>query len=480
MTTTPAERDTRWPAFAVCLGAGFMTLLDVSIVNVALPSIETSLDAGPSALQWIVAGYALSFGLALVPAGRLGDVYGRRTLFLVGLAAFIVTSAACGFATTDTMLAVTRIAQGFSAGILNPQVIGFIQDLFRGPERGRAFGLFGATIGVSTAIGPLVGGLLIAAFGAEQGWRSVFLVNVPIGLVLLPIAWRLLPRPRARASGVRLDGVGAALLGVAVLAIMYPFVTGAESSDGASTPWWLVAVGAAVLAVFAWWERRLERRGGSPVISAALLRIRSYTFGGAVTTLYFAGFSGIFLTSTLYLQQGLLLEPWEAGLVLTPFAVTGAVSAALGGRWVNVWGRRLVVVGIVIVLVGLVAVDVAVMRFDGDSAAWWVAGILAVAGFGNGVVISPNQTLTLAEVPVSSAGVAAGSLQTLQRVGAAIGLSITSGVFFTTLASSGDYSEAFALGIRIVLLFIVGSLGMAIADLARRSREPEPAPATAG
>ena len=192
----------RWRAFAVCLGAGFMTLLDVSIVNVALPSIEASLGAGPSDLQWIVAGYTLAFGLVLVPAGRLGDVRGRRTVFVAGLTGFVVASAACGLATTPEMLAVMRLVQGLAAGVLNPQVVGLIQQLFTGPERGRAFGLFGATIGVSTAVGPLLGGLLLAVFGEDQGWRAVFLVNVPLGAVLIPLALRYLPRTD-RPSPVR-------------------------------------------------------------------------------------------------------------------------------------------------------------------------------------------------------------------------------------------------------------------------------------
>lgn len=480
-TSSRTPRDARWPAFAVCLGAGFMTLLDVTIVNVALPSIETSLGAGPSELQWILAGYTLAFGLALVPAGRLGDVYGRRNLFLIGLAAFVVTSAACGLVTTGPALAGVRFAQGLAAGVLNPQVIGFIQDLFTGPERGKAFGYFGATIGVSTAIGPLAGGGLLALFGEGEGWRSVFLVNVPIGLVLLPLAWKLLPRPEKRADapvrGARLDVVGSLLLAAAVVAIMWPFVssTSEGGGGGGGTAWWTVAVGAALVAVLVWWERRVLSRGGLPLIPGNLLRVPSFTFGVGVSTLYFLGFTGIWLASTLWLQSGLGLSPWQAGLVLTPFSISGAVAATLGGRWISRFGRPLVVVGITIIVLALGALDLVVSVVPEPGVAWVAAGILMIAGFGNGLIISPNQTLTLAKVPPGDAGAAAGSLQTMQRLGAAVGVSANSALFFAVLASTGSYTDAFAMSLRLVVAIMLLGLVVAIIDTRRRSATHEAA-----
>lgn len=493
--SSPA-RDARWPAFAVCLGAGFMTLLDVTIVNVALPSIEKSLDAGPSELQWILAGYTLAFGLALVPAGRLGDVYGRRTLFLIGLAAFVATSAACGLVDSGPALAGVRFAQGLAAGVLNPQVIGFIQDLFKGPDRGRAFGYFGATIGVSTAIGPLAGGALLALFGEGEGWRSVFLVNVPIGLVLFPLAWKLLPRPEKKRAhtGARLDVVGSLLLAAAVVAIMWPFVTstseGSSGSNGAgsggsggaggSTAWWMIAVGLAVVGVLVWWERRVKARGGLPLIPGNLLRVPSFTFGVGVSTLYFLSFTGIWLASTLYLQSGLGLTPLQAGLVLTPFSISGAISATLGGRWISRFGRPLVVIGIVITVVALAALDLVVELVPYPTVLWWAAGILMVAGFGNGLVISPNQTLTLARVPPIDAGAAAGSLQTMQRLGAAIGVSANAAAFFAVLAATGSYTDAFSTSLRVVVGVMLLALLIAIIDSRRRSERHESAVETSG
>ena len=188
-------RDARRQALAVCLVAAFMSGLDVSIVNVALPSIKEGLNASEAGLQWTVSGYALTFGLLLVPAGRLGDARSRRTVFIWGAGLFTLASAACGLAHSMPMLIASRLVQGLAAGVLNPQVSGLIQQMFRGAERGRAFGALGATIGVSTAAGPLIGGALVTAFGSDHGWRWVFLVNVPIGLIMLPLAHRLLPPP---------------------------------------------------------------------------------------------------------------------------------------------------------------------------------------------------------------------------------------------------------------------------------------------
>ncbi|HEV7831333.1 MAG TPA: MFS transporter, partial [Pseudonocardiaceae bacterium] len=210
-----AGHPQRWRALAVTQLAGFMSLLDVSIVNVALPSIQRSLGASMAQVQWVVSGYALTFGLVLVAGGRLGDALGRRRMFLAALTGFIVASALCGAAPNAELLVVARLLQGLAAGMLTPQNSGLIQVLFRGAERGRAFGIFGATVGLSTAVGPVLGGLILAAAGEQQGWRWIFYVNVPIGLIALVAAWRLVPSRQRSGQSVasQVDVVGALLLG---------------------------------------------------------------------------------------------------------------------------------------------------------------------------------------------------------------------------------------------------------------------------
>lgn len=442
-----AEPDpNRWRVLVVCLAVGFVTTLDVSIVNVALPSIESSLDAGATQLQLVVAGYTLAFGLALVPAGRLGDAGARRPLFVVGLVGFALMSLACGLAPTDTWLGVARLLQGVSAGILNPQVVGLMQQQFSGFERGRAFGMFGATIGVSTSIGPLLGGLLIAAAGSAAGWRWVFLVNIPVVAVLLPFAWRLVPssrRPDGPRSDRRLDLVGLALLGVVTIAFMLPFVTTTGVGDDVAR-WWWVAVAAVAAVVALAWERAYQRRTGAAVLDPRVVGLASFRNGALLGMAYFAGFTGIFLVVTLFLQDEVGYTPLQAGLVGTPFAVASGVSAWLSGRAVARWGRRLVVVGLTLVLVGVVGADIVVRTLGDDPGAVGtaLAATLLVAGAGSGLVVAPNQTLTLAQVPVVRAGVAGSVLQLGQRVGSAIGISVVLSVYYGGLVGGDPAATA--------------------------------------
>ncbi len=236
--TEEAPDPRRWKALAVCLVTGFMTLLDVSIVNVALPSIRSGIGASEADLQWVVSGYALAFGLFLIPSGRLGDARGRRKVFVAGVVLFAVSSLAAGLAPTAEVLVVSRLVQGVGGGLLSPQVSALIQDLFRGKERARAFGLFGTTVGISTAVGPLLGGLIIGGLGVEDGWRWIFFVNLPIGVAAIVLALRWIPADRAGAGRREsLDPVGVLLLGAAVLALLLPLVEGRQG--GAATGWWL-------------------------------------------------------------------------------------------------------------------------------------------------------------------------------------------------------------------------------------------------
>ncbi|MBY8874952.1 MFS transporter [Micromonospora sp. PLK6-60] len=464
-TDTPGYDDRRrWQALGVGLVAAFMTLLDVSIVNVAVPSIDRALHATPSDLQWVLSGYALTFGLVLVPAGRFGDARGRRTAFVVGVGLFTLTSALAGLATSATWLIVARLVQGAAAGVVNPQVSGMIQQLFRGADRGRAFGLLGATIGISTAVGPLLGGLLIQLGGEEHGWRWVFFVNIPVGIVAMLLAWRLIPaRPTGGPCRHRLDPVGVLLLGSGVTVILLPLVQ-REQWQG-SAKWLLIPLGLLLLAGFALWERRYARHT-QPLFDLRLFGLRSYTLGSLIGLIYFGGFTAIFFIFTLYLQIGLGYSALVAGLAITPFALGSAVASALGGRVVTRYGRPLVAIGLLGVVVGLVATDLVLTGGPHHDVPLRTALPLLVAGLGSGLVIAPNQTLTLSQVPVPMAGSGAGMLQTGQRIGSAAGIAAVGALFFSTLAEhQGDWAVAFRHSLLLAAGIVALALAAAVVDI---------------
>ncbi|MFF9641122.1 MFS transporter [Kitasatospora aureofaciens] len=462
----------RWRALTICLVAGFMTLLDVSIVNVALPTVRAGLHMSDSGLQWVLSGYALAFGLVLVPSGRLGDARSRRAVFLAGLALFTAASALAGAAQDQEWLVLARLFQGAAGGVLVPQVSGFIQTLFEGAERGRAFGALGATIGLSTAVGPLLGGLLIHLFGPQDGWRWVFLVNLPIGVVALPIGYRLLPppRPAAEQAGHRdFDPVGVLLLGAGTVALLLPFVQGQQWHSPAR--WLLLPLAAVLLTAFVGWELHYARRH-EPLVSMALFGVRPYAAGVLLSLVYFAGFTAIFFIFTLYLQAGLHYSALTAGLAVTPFAVGSGVAAAVGGRLVSRLGRRLVVLGLLLVLLGLLASALAVQLWSGPSVGWTTLGPLLVAGVGSGLVIAPNQTLTLQPVPRARAGSAGGVLQTAQRVGSAVGIAVVGSVFFAHAAGPHpDWALAFQLADTVASGLVLAALLVALADEWANQRE---------
>ncbi|MEW2275742.1 DHA2 family efflux MFS transporter permease subunit [Streptomyces sp. SID685] len=431
----------RWRALAVCLIAGFMTLLDVSIVNVALPSMQRGLGASPADVSWVVSGYTLTFGLALVPAGKLGDLLGRKTMFLGGLAFFTAVSVLCALSPNPTWLVVARLLQGVAGGLLNPQVIGMVQQLFRGPERGRAFGLYGASIAISTAVGPLAGGLLIQAAGVHSGWRWVFLVNLPIGLLAVVLGALWLPRTAARGTGRGLDLVGVLLLGGGVAAVLLPMIE--QEQRSASVRWWLLGLAAVLLVCFVGWETVWRRAGHDPLVDLSLLRARSFGAGSAVGSVYFAGYTGLLLVLTLYLQQGHGYSALAAGATGLPFALGSAVTSTLGGRAVFRAGRTMVVAGIAAVALGLGG-TAAVIGHHPHGQVWlYVLAPLLVAGLGSGLVIGPNQTLALADVPPARSGTAAAVLQTGQRVGTSLGTAVAATLFYNRLAATrSDFPRA--------------------------------------
>ncbi|WAB82996.1 MFS transporter [Microcella daejeonensis] len=467
---------TRWQAFAVAVAVASLTILDLSKVNVGIPAIELAFGAGPTEIQLIVAGYVLAFGIVLVPAGRLGDLSSRRRLFLVGLVVFLLASLFCAIAPTVELLAASRILQGVSAGLLMPQVLGLIQQLFTGAARGRAFGVFGAVIGLATAFGPTLGGLLIGIGGPEDGWRLIFWMNVPLVLLLFPFAYKLLPRTQPTTGAAKdLDLIGTALLGGTVLSLMLPFVltTGAPSDDPAR--WWWLAVFAGLATVFVLWERRYTAGGRTAIVDFALFRIGGYRNGILISTFYFAAMPATFLTLSLFLQFGLGLEPVYAGMVTIPFALASAVTSWYSGKVVTTYGRSIVVLGLFGVVIGFGGVLASAFLLPAAISPWVIAAFMTIAGAGGGAVIAPNQTLTLADVPVTSGGVAGSIGQVGQRVGTAVGIAAATAAFYVTIyaeeGSVGElmlYQDAFRNAALVILTFVGLALLLALVDLRGR------------
>lgn len=466
-----APDPARWRILIVLLGAIFMSLVGVSIVNVTLPSIQEGLGASQSDLQWVLSGYALTFGVVLVAAGRAGDIVGRGGIFLVGVAVFTLSSIAASAAPTAEMLNASRFIQGVGSGLLNPQGVGMIQQYFRGAERGRAFGFFGSMVGVAVAIGPVLGGTLIYLGGTDIGWRLTFLVNAPVGLLVILLGLKWFPKPlfrrrpvgeltRAERASRSMDPVGSVLLGVAVLAILFPFV---ESRSSAIT-WALAPLGVVLVVVWVFWEKRYARSGKSPMVDLNIFRTRSFSNGTIIVTLYFLGMTSIWVIVAMYMQQGAGKSAFEAGLVGIPSAVLSALAANWAGKRVMKFGRKIVIGGMLFALTGLgTSITVVLLHEAGHLSVWWLLVSLALIGAAQGSVISPNQTLTLAEVPLQYAGSSGAVMQTGQRIGTSVGIAAVTAALFATLSVS-NWGSAVTTGFGLIILVVLAALAVAIKD----------------
>ena len=462
-----ADRS-RWIALLVCCSALFMTLLDVSVTNVALPSIADATGAGSSELQWVVGGYTLAFGLVPVLAGRLGDDHGRRRMFQVGVGAFAITSALAGIAPTAGVLIVMRVLQGIAGGLINPQVSGLVQQMFRGDERGRAFGALGTTVGLGTALGPLVGGALIALGGPELGWRLVFFVNVPVGIVVITLARRFLPQA-GPSTRHRLDVIGSLLLGTATFCVLFTAVELHSVGPGLLL---LLLPAGAVSYLFFRRERRLTTERKDPLVDLRLFRRPSYTAGVVLALAYFPAHAGVPLVMALYFQRGLGYSALESGLGVTAFAVGSAIAAQTAGRFVTRIGRPLVVVACVTFGAGSLAMVLVASSVPTTHAALAVAGPLFVMGLGSGALITPNQALTLMDVDPVVGSTAGGVLQTAQRVGLAVGQAIIGAVFFGAVMGTGpaSYAHALAAAISAALVFVALATVVGVYEVVRGRR----------
>ncbi|CAN5260054.1 MFS transporter [soil metagenome] len=472
MTTSPpgdsrpiSDRQ-KWQAFSVSVTVAAFTIMDISKLNLGMPAIEKSLSAGPSELQLIVAGYALAFGLGLAPSGRLGDMHSRKVMFLVGLAGFTAASVAGALAPNITVLLIARIAQGLAAGVQMPQVLGLIQQLFQGEQRSRAFGIFGGAVGAGTAAGPVIGGALVFLGGDEFGWRLLFWVNVPLGIIAMILAWKLVPTKQKRERAqLTLDLVGVTLLGFTVLTVMLPFVLTTGRSTDDPRRWLLLIATAVFVPAFVLWERSYEHRGKTPLLPFALFRLHSYRNGLLVSSAYYAAMPSAFLLVPLFVQQGLGLNPLLAGLVTLSYTILQTTTAFLGGRFIHLHGRRMIVIGIAVVISGFILNLIFVTTLPSELQPWFVTGAMAVSGLGSGLVVSPNQASTLQDVPVSQAGVAGSLTQVGQRIGSSIGFAIVISTFYSTIYRETGMVDEFTTyvdGYRSAFLVVFALLGLAL------------------
>lgn len=439
-TTVPRHA---WQALVVLLAGMFIALLDTTIVNVALPTIRTSLDASEATLSWIISGYALAFGLALIPAGRIGDRIGHKWVFFTGIALFTVASAACGLAESDTQLVVFRVVQGLAGGIFVPAVTAFIQLLFPGRTRGQAFAIMGAVIGVSSALGPIIGGLIIQAFGETSGWRLVFGVNLPIGVATLVAAALLLPtkHPADPAGKAGIDWIGLLLLTAGLVAVLVPLI---EGQDKGWPTWTYVtlAAGVLLLVVFALWEIAYTRRGASPLVPPHLFSHASFTGGVVLALVYFAAFTSIFFTLSILWQTGLGHSALASGVVSIPFAIGSIIASSQSNKLAQRLGRTVLVIGAGLLSVGLIWLWLVLRSNPAGLTHWDLLPPLLIAGLGNGAFIAPNAQFIIATVDRAEAGAASGVVSTVQRVGSAVGIAIIGSVLFGSLVITGPDTVA--------------------------------------
>jgi len=461
LATSPPD-PRRWFAAAVMLAASFMDLLDSTIVNVAVPSIRRDLGGGYAIVQWIVAGYALTFALLLITGGRLGDIIGRKLSFQLGVAGFTATSLLCGLAPNPAVLAGGRLLQGAAAALMVPQVMAIIHATFPPGERPKAFAIFGAITGLAAVIGPILGGLLIGWDPFGVGWRAVFLINVPVGVASLIAGQRAIRESRA-AQRLRLDLTGVALSALGLLLLMYPLVQGHDLG----WPWWTFAALAAavvVLAVLVRHQRRKERSAGSPLIVVSLFRSRGFASGLGVQLGFYSVIGLFFLCWNVYLQAGLGFSALRAGFTTVTFAAGAFLSSALAvSVLLGKYGRKVLTAGVLVEILGVATLAGTVHAAGAGIGSGRLIAPLLLMGVGFGLVAAPLPVVVLQDVPVQDAGSASGLSNTVTQLGVAIGIAAVSVAFFVPLGKStttGSFVNAFevSLATMIGVLIVVAAL----------------------
>ncbi len=456
--------QSRWLAMAVLLAAGFMNLIDVTIVNVAIPSLQRDLAATSSQIEWVVAAYILAFALGLLPFGRLGDTIGRRLMFLLGVAAFTVASTLCGLAPNIETLIAARVLQGVAGAMMSPQTLAIAQVIFPPAERGAAFALFGLAAGLAAVTGPVVGGLLIDAnfYGLE--WRPIFLVNIPFGVLAIFAGLRYIPPMRGeRALGI--DWTGILLAGATVLLAVYPLIEGRELGWPAWC-FWMMAASVPMAALFVRWQIAQSRRKAPQLLPAALMANRNFMAGTLISTTFFSAVPSFFFILAIYLQVGYGLRPIESGLATLPFSVGVLVSSLVSGRLGLRHQRLRMAVGAAMLVCSMLWLRTMAGGMEPGFAHLTLLPPLLIGGLGLGSTVSPMFQTTLATVPGRDAGSASGGLQAFQQVGGAVGVAIVGQLFFSRLqsamASGSVPSEAFNSALQLSIIYAAAAFSVVL------------------
>ena len=443
-TESTRQRAATWAPLAVILCGTFVYIVDFFVVNVALPTIQGSLGAGPAAIEWVVAGYGLTSAAFLVTGGRLGDIYGRRRLFCVGIATFTVTSALCAAAPDAGFLVAARLAQGVGAAIMAPNVLSILGTTYTGPARVKAISIYGMVMGIAAVGGQLLGGLLIAANLAGLGWRAIFWINVPIGIAALALARRLVPESRAAVSGTgpgRLDLRGAILFTAALVAIILPLLDGREQG-WPTWSWASLAAGPVLLAVFAAHLRAKARSGGQPLLDPAIFAVRAFRAGLTCQVLFWCQQAASYLLLALYLQEGRGLSPIKAGGVFAVLAAGYLATSLRAPALTMRFGRRVVATGALVAGLGDLLLVLALLSNGGGPVAALFPGLFLL-GAGQGLCITPLTTTVLSHADASRAGSVSGALSTAQQVGNAIGVAVSGVIFYGLLGDGRGYDAAY-------------------------------------
>jgi EmrB/QacA subfamily drug resistance transporter len=425
-----------WIGFAVVLAAMIMNLLDSTIVNVAAPSIQRDLGMSSSALVWIAAAYTLAIAVGLMAGGRLGDMFGRKRMLMIGLTGFVVASAACAVAWSPGSLIAARVVQGLAAAMLTPQAFGLIRDLFPPAQMTKAFAALGPVIGLSTVAGPIVAGLLLKAnlFGSD--WRALFLINLPLGVFALIVGGRVLPARPAEHGRVRLDFVGTLLLAGAAFLLVFPLV------DGRTLGWpaWIfgvLAAAAPLLGLFAAQQRYRMRSGRTPLVEFSVLRKRSYLSGVVFVLVFFSSIVGFSLTMGLFLQIGLGFTPIHASLLLAAMAAGAFIGSGVGAWAATAVGRPILHIGLAIMAAGTLVLYLSLHAVRETVGSFTLIPGLAVFGIGMGMIFVPLFSIIMGEIADREVGSASGLLESSQQLGASLGVSILATLFFSTLSAGG-------------------------------------------